>query len=118
VYNESVIEKTDNSALLEFTALESWDYFDGHFPGFKLLPAVAQIEIVVRLASKYFNSSIFIQQAKRLKFSSIIQANTRVQLSLSYKKESQALNFSMKSPAGDTVYSSGILTLGTGDYAG
>jgi 3-hydroxymyristoyl/3-hydroxydecanoyl-(acyl carrier protein) dehydratase len=103
--------------LLELIPSEDWDYFDGHFPDFKLLPAVAQVEIVVRLAAKYFDSGIFIQKSKRIKFSNFIQPGSPVYVSLSYKKESETLNFSMKNPAGDIVYSSGTFTLGTTDNA-
>jgi 3-hydroxymyristoyl/3-hydroxydecanoyl-(acyl carrier protein) dehydratase len=117
VYNERVIDRTEDSILLELIPLENWDYFDGHFPDFKLLPAVAQVEIVVRLAAKYFDCGIFVQKAKRIKFSSFIQPGYPVYVNLSYKKESETLNFSMKNPAGDIVYSSGTFILGTTDNA-
>ena len=50
VENEKIVEKTENAIALEFIIPESSDFFDGHFPEFKLLPAVAQFEIVTRFS--------------------------------------------------------------------
>ncbi|MDR2864452.1 MAG: hydroxymyristoyl-ACP dehydratase [Spirochaetaceae bacterium] len=111
-YNEKVLKQSDNSVEIEFTPAEDWDYFDGHFPGFKLLPALAQIEIVIRLAAKYLRSALLIQKAKRLKFSSIIRPGFPVSLALSYKKETGALGFTMKNPEGNIIYSSGTIIIG------
>ena len=47
---EQEILKEDQHVILKLNITEESDFFDGHFPQFKLLPAVAQFEIVTRLA--------------------------------------------------------------------
>ena len=48
IVDEKVIEKTEDKITLEFVIPETSDFFDGHFPEFKLLPAVAQFEVITR----------------------------------------------------------------------
>ncbi len=52
VENEKILEKSENKVVLEFVIPATSDFFDGHFPEFKLLPAVAQFEIITRFCRK------------------------------------------------------------------
>jgi 3-hydroxymyristoyl/3-hydroxydecanoyl-(acyl carrier protein) dehydratase len=109
--NETVVERGENLAVLDFSPKSDWDYFDGHFPAFKLLPAVAQAEIAVRMADKYFATGILSNGAKRLKFSAIIQPDTLVRLHLQYNADKKSIAFKMASPDETITYSSGTLLL-------
>ena len=48
IVDEKVLSQSGDSAEIEFFIPASSDFFDGHFPEFKLLPAVAQFEIITR----------------------------------------------------------------------
>ena len=102
---ETVIEKTENSVSLQFSVPDSCLYFDGHFPGFPIFPAVAQMEFVTRFASRYLGTGIAVSQIKRLKFVNLIQPNT--QLLLKIEKNKDNISFNLTSPNGATVYSLG-----------
>ena len=56
IVDEKIIEKTEDKITLEFVIPETSDFFDGHFPEFKLLPAVAQFEVITRFSKKYFGT--------------------------------------------------------------
>ena len=107
---DAVIEKTENSVSVEFTIPDSSPYFDGHFPQFPILPAVAQMELVIRFASRYFGTPVTLSEIRRIKFTSLIQPNMRLLLKL-VKKEN-ALAFNISSPKGETAYSNGTVVLG------
>jgi len=102
---ETVIEKTENSVSLEFSVPDSCLYFDGHFPGYPILPAVAQMEFVTRFASRYLGTGVAVSQIKRIKFVNQIQPNA--QLLLKIEKNKDNISFNLTSRNGDTVYSLG-----------
>jgi acyl-coenzyme A synthetase/AMP-(fatty) acid ligase/3-hydroxymyristoyl/3-hydroxydecanoyl-(acyl carrier protein) dehydratase len=107
-----VLEQTGTSVTLEFLFSPELDYFDGHFPEFKLLPAVAQIELAVRFAARYFAAGISLTGAKRLKFSAMIRPGSRVFLKLNHDPNKRSLNFTFTGP-GAEVYSTGVLLFST-----
>ncbi|MDR1932588.1 MAG: hydroxymyristoyl-ACP dehydratase [Spirochaetales bacterium] len=108
---EKVLEKTGTSVTLEIVIPPGSEYFDGHFPEFKLLPGVAQLELVVRLASRYLGTGIYVPSAKRVKFSAAIRPGAALRLELSYTVEKHALAFKIASSNGAIVYSAGTLTI-------
>ena len=79
---EIVIEKSENSVVLETFIACDCDYFDGHFPNFKLLPAVAEFTLVEKFARKYFGVSAFVSSIPRMKFSSPLLPDTKVRFIL------------------------------------
>ena len=95
IENEKVNSRTEDSVELEFLIPAECDFFDGHFPEFKLLPAVAQVQIVTRFASEYFNVPCTVSRAKRFKFLSPVLPDTQVILSLSVNKEKKSVSFSL-----------------------
>jgi acyl-CoA synthetase (AMP-forming)/AMP-acid ligase II len=101
----TVIEKTENSVTLEFLIPGTSPYFDGHFPEFSLLPAVAQVELILRFASEYFGTGVNISGMKRIKFTNFIRPNTHLVLWL--EKSEKNISFKMYSPEGNMIYSSG-----------
>jgi hypothetical protein len=107
-----VLERTDNSVSLEILIPAESDYFDGHFPQFKLLPAVAQLELAARFASRYFGLGVGISGAKRVKFSAMLRPDSRAFLDLHYQREKREMIFKFRG-SGETVYSVGTLLAGS-----
>jgi acyl-coenzyme A synthetase/AMP-(fatty) acid ligase/3-hydroxymyristoyl/3-hydroxydecanoyl-(acyl carrier protein) dehydratase len=109
-----VWERTDTSVVLELAFPTELDYFDGHFPEFKLLPAVAQLELAVRFADHYFAVGLTISGAKRIKFSAMIRPDSRIFLDLKHDPEKKHLRFTFIG-SDKRVYSSGTLQIGIFD---
>jgi len=107
---EKIIEKTETSVSLEFSISADSPYFDGHFPGFPILPAVAQTELIIRFAARYFGTSINPLEIKRVKFTNFIRPNTPLLLKL-VKKEN-TISFNLSSPEDQTAYSHGTVIMG------
>lgn len=108
IENEKVLEKSDDKVVLEFLIPATSDFFDGHFPEFKLLPAVAQFEIITRFSRKYFGTQRYIPTIKRIKFSAPILPDSQIKLELDYKREKGSVSFNMADlNNAEHVYSSG-----------
>jgi acyl-coenzyme A synthetase/AMP-(fatty) acid ligase/uncharacterized membrane protein/3-hydroxymyristoyl/3-hydroxydecanoyl-(acyl carrier protein) dehydratase len=107
---EKIIEKTENSVSLEFFLPGTSFYFDGHFPGFPILPAVAQTELVLRFAARHLGTGIDPAEIKRVKFTNFIRPDARLLLKLT--KNEKTISFHLSSPEGETVYSSGTIITG------
>ena len=107
---EKIIEKTENSIHLEFSVPDSSPYFDGHFPGFPILPAVAQMDMVLSYASKYLGTGSSLSEIQRIKFSNLVRPS--VPLLLKLEKSGKSISFSLSSVSSDIVYSSGKVILG------
>ena len=108
IVNETVLEKADNKVSLKFVIPSSSDFFDGHFPEFKLLPAVAQFEIITRFSRKYFGTQRYVPSIKRIKFSAPIRPDSVIRLDLTHNVEKGTVSFTMADfDISEKVYSSG-----------
>ena len=107
--NVTVIEKTENTVSLKFSIPDTSPYFDGHFPGFPIIPAVAQTELVTRFAARYLGTGVGLSEIRRIKFTSLIRPC--VPLLLNLVKKDHALSFNLSSPKGEMVYSAGTVML-------
>lgn len=108
IENEKVVEKTDSSFVLEFVIPETSDFFDGHFPEYKLLPAVAQFEVVTRFCKKYYNTQRWVPSIRRIKFSAPIRPNSKIKLETTYKAEKNTVSYTLSNADNaEIVYSSG-----------
>ena len=108
IENEKILSQEENKIELEFIIPETSDFFDGHFPEFKLLPAVAQFEIITRFSRKYFGTQRYIPNIKRIKFSAPIRPDSKIHLSLEHKFEKGSVSFVMAdADTPERVYSSG-----------
>ncbi|MCL2043182.1 MAG: AMP-binding protein [Treponema sp.] len=111
-HNVKLIEKKENSIILEFSLHGTSHYYDGHFPGFPVLPAVAQVDLVVRFASEHFGINIGISKINRIKFLNIIRPENPLVLFIESDKKNIVFKYS--SPGGEIVYSSGVMTISRG----
>ncbi len=109
---KKVLHQTEDAASVELFIPAECEYFDDHFPEFKLLPAVAQFDLAIRLGAHFFGTPLLLKTSKRIKFSNPIFPNTRVVLVLNYKREPGSLGFKIISPSGDAkIYAGGTLIL-------
>jgi 3-hydroxymyristoyl/3-hydroxydecanoyl-(acyl carrier protein) dehydratase len=106
-FEDSQIDEKKIFAELFFP--ESSDFFDGHFPQYSLLPAVAQVGTVIKIFEKFFNSHIILKKISRVKFITPIRPNTQVQLHICYLEKEKTLNFEF---FGNKKYSSGTFFCG------
>jgi uncharacterized membrane protein/3-hydroxymyristoyl/3-hydroxydecanoyl-(acyl carrier protein) dehydratase len=106
-------EQSPGRAALEFSVPPGSDYFNEHFPALKILPAVAQFEMVLRFANRYLGTPLRMKKAKRIKFSSLVRPGVPLRMEL-VLAEDGLLNFVISSPDGNTVYSSGSCVLESG----
>ena len=112
IKDEQIISKEEGKVVLEFVIPASSDFFDGHFPEYKLLPAVAQFEVVTRFSRKYFDTQRWVPSIKRIKFSAPIRPDTKIQLELTYKAEKQSVTFNLSDANVEgKVYSSGTFNV-------
>ena len=112
IVDEKIINQEENKIELEFVIPESSDFFNGHFPEFKLLPAVAQFEIITRFSRKYFKTQRYVPVIKRIKFSNPIRPDTKIHLTLEYKSEKGTVSFTMEDAEVEgKVYSSGSFSV-------
>lgn len=84
VLNKEILAQTAN---LEIAFLEGSSYFEGHFPGFAILPAVAQIHFAAYFANKVWPDSLFgknlkITRISKIKFSNMIHPGQVLKLEL------------------------------------
>ncbi len=108
IRNEEVILREDNAVVLEFVIPATCDFFAGHFPQYKLLPAVAKFEVITRFSRKYFGTQRYVPNIKRIKFSAPIKPDTKIHLELTYKKDKGSVTFNMSDANVEgKVYSSG-----------
>lgn len=112
IKDEQIISKEEGKVVLEFVIPASSDFFDGHFPEYKLLPAVAQFEVVTRFSRKYFGTQRWVPSIKRIKFSAPIRPDTKIHLELTNKAEKQSVTFNLSDANVEgKVYSSGTFNV-------
>ncbi|MBQ7158921.1 MAG: AMP-binding protein [Treponema sp.] len=104
---ELVMYKKDNAVDLEVKIPATSDYFDGHFPEFKLLPAVAQVDLVALFAERYFGLARTIPEIKRFKFTEKILPDTTVVFHLAYDEAKNTVSFKLQDFSAQVTYSIG-----------
>jgi 3-hydroxymyristoyl/3-hydroxydecanoyl-(acyl carrier protein) dehydratase len=108
-----LVEQNAEKTVLDFSIPGGSDYFNGHFPEFPILPAVAQFEMVVRFANRYLGIGLNVKGAKRLKFTSPVLPEAPLRMEL--QKTGNTIAFTIKSPDGEKVHSSGNFVIGDGE---
>jgi uncharacterized membrane protein/acyl-CoA synthetase (AMP-forming)/AMP-acid ligase II len=110
VIEQGVTEDGKKKAVVEFTVPEESGYFNEHFPLIRVLPGVAQFELAVRFANRYLGSSLFVKNAKKIKFTSPVRPDVPLRMELVLYAE--LVEFTVTSPDGGKVYSSGNFLTG------
>ena len=100
----------ENGFSAKIVIPETSDYFDGHFPGFKLLPAVVQIDLLLRLFRAFCGKPSTLERMHRIKFSSPVRPNVPVNVAGTYFPETGKLHFRFGADSGE-VFSSGSVSL-------
>lgn len=100
----------ENGFSAKIVIPETSDYFDGHFPGFKLLPAVVQIDLLLRLFRAFCGKPSKLERMHRIKFSSPVRPNVPVNVEGTYFPETGKLHFRFGADSGE-VFSSGSVLL-------
>ncbi|MDR0289555.1 MAG: AMP-binding protein, partial [Treponema sp.] len=108
---EKLIEQSEEKAILDFSIPKESDYFNGHFPQFPILPAVAQFELAIRFACRYLGTSPDVTAAKRLKFSSPVLPGNLLRMELT--QTGGSVSWTLKSQDGKTLHSSGNFGIGS-----
>ncbi len=85
-------------------------FFDGHFPGFPILPGVVQLEWAMHFARQNFAMPHDCMRLETIKFQQVIRPGTEVRLSLSFVSETGQLRFAFESESGR--HASGRFVLG------
>jgi acyl-CoA synthetase (AMP-forming)/AMP-acid ligase II len=87
------LENNEKKMFARIIFPENSDFFDGHFPQFQLLPAVAQVDTVIRVSNKYLNSPMNLKRISKIKFTVPIRPNIQVQLHIRYLEKEKILHF-------------------------
>jgi len=111
ISEEKIIYLNDKTVILEFSIPGSSEYFNGHFPAFPVLPAIAQIHIIMHFVSRFLGAgkNTGLSEIKKAKFTNIIRPDTTHVLYL--EKNEKNISFKIISTDEKTVYSAGNLTL-------
>ena len=110
-YTAQPINFTDNhySVKIDICFPETSFFFCGHFDGFHIVPAVAQVKTAFDISKKLFSHALYIKTAKKLKYTNMIYPDIPLVLSLDFFPNEKRLSFSFSDA--DKNYSSGILHL-------
>ena len=100
----------ENRMQVKIVVPETSDYYDGHFPEFKLLPAVVQIDLVLRLFRGLAGKTLVFKRISRAKFMGPIFPEIPVTIESSYFPDSGKLLFGIFSEEGKKL-SSGTIEL-------
>ncbi len=104
---ENVV-RTDGGWSADFTFDADAMYFQGHFPGFPILPGVVQLGAAHRFAELFARAPLRIGTVKKLKFQRIIHPGEKVRFSLERRSDSE---YAFRYEAGGEVCSSGVMAV-------
>jgi 3-hydroxymyristoyl/3-hydroxydecanoyl-(acyl carrier protein) dehydratase len=86
-------------------------FFDGHFPSFRLLPAVVQVDWVMRLLRRHLGITEDLREIVRLKFSRPILPGVLLRAEIRLDAEKDQIQFRYLHRETGEVFSSGTLKL-------
>lgn len=81
-------------------------YFQGHFPGFAVLPGVVQLGLAHHYAERLLGRGLPLASVRKMKFTGVVVPGTRVRLTLTRKSESEV---SYEYRKGEVPCSSGVM---------
>jgi acyl-coenzyme A synthetase/AMP-(fatty) acid ligase len=104
------VRQAENGVDIDLFLAPAIVYFQGHFPGFPIAPAVAQIDWAVRFAGRHLGLSIASAPEFRVKFRRMMLPGTHVTLSLRLTGTGNSFRFEYRD--GLEVLSSGTIARG------
>ena len=102
------IVSTDNASELTIIFAADAEYLEGHFPGFPVVPGVAQVHWAAEFAARLLKEELNIIQMQSIKFSRIIMPGAAVTLNLDCNRLKKQIRYSYSGAEG-IKYSSGRL---------
>ncbi|MDA3810735.1 MAG: AMP-binding protein [Spirochaetaceae bacterium] len=108
IISESEIE---NGWIYEILFPKNYRYFDGHFPEMKILPAVVQVDWVMKKVEEKTGMTIHLERIPRLKFNNPIFPEKKVNVKIIYKPETLKISFEYRSSDTEKQFSSGNIYL-------
>ena len=84
-------------------------WFSGHFPNFPVLPAIAQVNMVVAMVTKATGTSLYLKKASRIKFKRLVAPDCT--LTLQAMAEAELNQYKYRISEGEDEVSSGTLIL-------
>ena len=113
VFSFDPVSQSEDGETLTGRCLVAADlpFFNGHFPGLPLMPAVAQIEMIQALLEKHADWKSVISGGSGLKFTGRIQPDDSLTIRLQ-RRPSGDISFTVENS--DAVVSKGILQLAGG----
>lgn len=95
------------SVEIELVPRRTLLYFDGHFPGYAILPGVVQVDWALRFARRHLDLGPAAARTVQVKFRKPIRPDTPLTLALALPASHQRLTFSYRDAEG--ICSSGQL---------
>jgi len=102
------IVSTENASELTIVFPADAEYLDGHFPGFPVVPGVAQVHWAAEFAARLLKAELKIIQMQSIKFSRIIAPGSVVTLNIDCNRTKKQIRYSYSGSEG-IKYSSGVL---------
>ncbi len=83
----------ENTLSVTLQLNQEHDVFRGHFPKHPVLPGVAMLQIIKELTEEYHNTLLFMQNANRVKFLSLVNPfeNNVLEFQLIFQQEEKTL---------------------------
>ena len=99
-------ERTDVTYVADLTFDRDAAYFNGHFPGFAILPGVVQLGTAHRFAESFIGRARPLRTVKKVKFSHVIRPGETVRFTLTRKSDDE---FAFDYRKGELPCASGVL---------
>jgi len=94
-FDHSLINHNNDSIIIEMPLSKDMIFFDGHFRAVAIMPAVAQVFIVEKMAKKYLGLTGKFISMRQLKFSGPIcpSPDTTILINIIFNKSKQQIIF-------------------------
>ncbi|NHR05698.1 beta-hydroxyacyl-ACP dehydratase [Chromobacterium haemolyticum] len=89
----SVLEQTEDACRVSIPLAADAACFDGHFPGFPVLPGVVQLHWAARIAARTLGSAGVFAGMDQIKFTGIVRPGDALELVLQLDAANGRLNF-------------------------
>ena len=89
-----LIEKSVDSVKLELEFSKEYPYFEGHFEGFPILPALLQVHHAIEWSREYFVNIKNPSTINSIKFNRPITPSMKVNLNLNFDEVKKQIRFS------------------------